>query len=121
MNKQAINPANNESIKSLALYHYQSCPFCGITREAIKYMEKGASGKPTAYKIDQKDILKQPEYRKELIQGGGKPQVPCLKIEANNGTIQWLYESRDIIEFLQNRYADLTSRGKDKDQFVVTA
>jgi len=115
----AVNPTNSQTIKNLALYHYQSCPFCGITREAIKYMEQGASGKPAAYNIDQRDILKQPEYRKELISGGGKPQVPCLKIETNNGTIHWLYESRDIIEFLQNRYADLTSKGKD--QIELTA
>jgi len=114
---QSINPTSGQEIKKLALYHYQSCPFCGITREAIKYMEKGASGKPATYQIDQRDILKQPKYRKELINGGGKPQVPCLRIETNNGTIQWLYESRDIIAFLQNRYADL----KGKDQFVVTA
>jgi len=119
MNKQVTNPTSNQTIKNLALYHYQSCPFCGITREAIKYMEKRASDKQSVYKIDQRDILKQPEYRKELIQGGGKPQVPCLRIENDNGTIHWLYESRDIIEFLKNGYADLTS--KDKDQFEFTA
>jgi len=116
---QSINPPSGQTIKNMALYHYQSCPFCGITREAIKYMEKEASGKSATYKIDQRDILKEPEYRKELIKGGGKPQVPCLKIETNNGTIQWLYESRDIIEFLQNRYADLAS--KRKDQIELTA
>jgi glutaredoxin len=119
MNKQSINTLNNETIKNLALYHFQSCPFCAITREAIKYMDSGVSDKSTAFNIDQRDILKQPEYRKELTQGGGKPQVPCLKIENKNGTIQWLYESRDIIEFLKNRYADLTNKGIG--QFEVTA
>ncbi len=85
--------SKNQSVKKLALYHYQSCPFCGITREAIKHLGE--------QKIEQKDILKEPAFRKELIQGGGKPQVPCLKIETDNGTIHWLYESRDIIQFLQ--------------------
>lgn len=99
MNKQSINTTNSQSIKNLALYHFQSCPFCGITREAIKYM--------SGLKIEQRDILKVPEYRKELIQGGGKPQVPCLKIEAENGTIQWLYESRDIIQYLKGHDAAL--------------
>jgi len=99
MNKQSINATNSQTIKNLALYHYQSCPFCGITREAIKYM--GGS------KIEQRDILKEPEYRKELIKGGGKPQVPCLKIENENGTIHWLYESRDIIQYLKRNDAVL--------------
>ena len=92
---------NTQSIKHLALYHYQACPFCGITREAIKYMG--------GLHIEQRDILKVPEYRKELIQGGGKPQVPCLKIETENGTIQWLYESRDIIDYLKRHDAALAA------------
>lgn len=89
----------NSSIKNLSLYHYQSCPFCGVTREAIKYIDLD---------IEQKDILKNTGFRQELISGGGKPQVPCLKIEEQNGTIHWLYESRDIIKFLQTSAASLT-------------
>jgi glutathione S-transferase len=112
MSKQSINTTSSESIKNLALYHYPSCPFCGITAEAIKNMEKGASDKQIVFKIDQRDILKQPEYRNELIKGGGKPQVPCLKIETGNGATHWLYESSAIIEFLQQRYVDLTNKGK---------
>ena len=101
MSKQSINVINNQAIKNLALYHYQSCPFCGITREAIQYMG--------GLNIEQRDILKEPEYRKELIQGGGKSQVPCLKIETENGTIQWLYESRDIIQYLKRHDATLAA------------
>jgi len=80
----------------LSLYHYQACPFCAITREAIKHIDLN---------IVQRDVLKEPNYRSELIRGGGKPQVPCLQIEKENGTTQWLYESRDIIQYLQNESA----------------
>jgi glutaredoxin 2 len=101
MSKPKSNAGSTQTIKNLALYHYQSCPFCGITREVIKYME--------GLKIEQRDILSVPEYRKELIQGGGKPQVPCLKIETNNGAIEWLYESRDIIQYLKRHDAALSA------------
>jgi len=85
----------NEQVKNLSLYHYQACPYCGITREAIRALDLG---------IEQRDTLKEPHYRQELIQGGGKPQVPCLKIEDENGRSRWLYESREIIQYL-NVYA----------------
>jgi glutaredoxin 2 len=100
VSKQKSNAASTQTVKNLALYHYQSCPFCGIAREAIKFMD--------GLNIEQRDILKVPVYRKELVQGGGKPQVPCLKIETNNGTIEWLYESRDIIQYLKRHDAALT-------------
>jgi len=35
-----------------------------------------------------------------LMQGGGKTQVPCLRIEQADGSVQWMYESDDIIRYL---------------------
>ena len=42
-------------------------------------------------------------HRLALLEGGGKSQVPCLRIEANNDSV-WLYESEDIISYLRQRY-----------------
>jgi len=39
-------------------------------------------------------------HRDNLIDGGGKSQVPCLRIESEDGAVQWMYESRDIINYL---------------------
>ena len=36
----------------------------------------------------------------ELIKGGGKTQVPCLRIDDGIGNVQWMYESDDIIQYL---------------------
>ena len=36
-----------------------------------------------------------------LMQGGGKTQVPCLRIEQADGSVEWMYESNDIIEYLR--------------------
>ena len=41
------------------------------------------------------------EHAMALMQGGGKTQVPCLRIEQANGEVQWMYESDDIIAYLR--------------------
>ncbi len=43
------------------------------------------------------------EHAAALMQGGGKTQVPCLRIENEQGEVQWMYESNDIIEYLSQQ------------------
>lgn len=88
--------AKQTNISALSLYHYQSCPFCAATRQVIKQ---------TGLNVEQRDVQRQLQHRSALIDGGGKPQVPCLRIEKDNGQHEWLYESADIIHFLR-RYAE---------------
>lgn len=38
-------------------------------------------------------------YR-DLVQGGGRQTVPCLRIEREGGNVEWMYESADIIRFI---------------------
>lgn len=47
--------------------------------------------------ITLKDIRVHPKARQELLNLGGKTQVPCLMIEGKA-----LYESSDIIAWLEN-------------------
>lgn len=49
-----------------------------------------------------KDTLRDAHANDELIRGGGKRTVPCLRIE-RDGEVQWLYESRDIINFIEKQ------------------
>lgn len=72
----------------LLLYGYDACPFCARVRMATKNL--GLS-------IPMRDTLREPGAREELRNIGGKTQVPCLLI---NGAP--LYESADIIRFLEN-------------------
>lgn len=81
-----------KQIQSLSLYHYQSCPFCMVTRRAINNSN---------LEVELRDIQRQPEHRSELIKQGGKPQVPCLRIETADGKSHWLYESSDIIQLVR--------------------
>jgi len=78
-------------VKSLSLYHYDTCPYCAITRKAIQ--KKGLN-------IEHRNIQQHNQHRNDLIQSGGKKQVPCLRIEHASGETQWLYESNDIINFI---------------------
>lgn len=87
------------SIKNLALYHYQSCPYCALTRRAIDKV---------GLRIERRDIQQNREHRNTLTQQGGKPQVPCLRIERDNGNVEWLYESSDIIQFINRQKAPQT-------------
>jgi glutathione S-transferase len=54
-------------------------------------------------KMEMKDTAFNPENRAELIAGGGKGQVPCLRIEKNDGSIEWMYESGDINHYIKTK------------------
>ena len=78
--------------KSFALYQFESCPFCVKVRRAIRRENLN---------IELRDAANNEQFKAELIEGGGEYQVPCLRIQHPDGTIKWMYESSDIIAFLE--------------------
>lgn len=54
--------------------------------------------------LEYRDVKKNDRYRKELEEGGGKVQVPCLRINRGD-EVEWMYESDDIIDFLETKFA----------------
>ncbi|MDP2142741.1 MAG: glutathione S-transferase N-terminal domain-containing protein [Gallionella sp.] len=80
----------------LALYHFKTCPFCIKVRH-----EMGRLSLP----VTLHDAQHVSEHRDALLQGGGKIQTPCLRITDAQGQVQWMYESDDIIKYLQQRFA----------------
>ncbi len=88
---------------NLTLYYSESCPFCLRVLNALSelgYAIDIKTGK--AGDITLKNRNKDKQALAELLQGGGKKTVPCLRIERENNT-QWMYESLDIIDFLKNK------------------
>jgi glutaredoxin len=77
----------------LSLYEFYACPFCVKTRRAIHRLN---------IDISIRDIRKHQAYYQEL-EAQGSTQVPCLKIEKDN-EVKWLYESKDIINYLNGRF-----------------
>ncbi len=72
------------------LFQSDSCPFCHRVRQFL--LENNLH-------IRLRDTLHDPAARRELIEGGGRQTVPCLRIEREDG-VQWLYESLAIVRYL---------------------
>ena len=87
----AEQAALNEKTKSWTMYQLQSCPFCVKVRRQMKRL---------AIEIPFKDVGKDPQAQKELMEGGKLDQVPCLRYLDSSGQVQWLYESSEINDFL---------------------
>lgn len=80
----------------LALYHFQTCPFCIKARHEMARLSL-----PIMLRDAQHDTV----HRADLLTGGGKIQTPCLRITGEQGDVRWLYESKEIIGYLQGRFA----------------
>jgi glutaredoxin len=81
----------------LALYHSPSCLYCLRVRHAIDRL---------AIDIELLNTDNDAEARRALVAGGGRPTVPCLRIDDDDGRRRWMYESRDIIAYLERRFAE---------------
>jgi len=96
MQRPADEQAKVDSeINNMALYQFEACPFCVKVRRSMKRLNLD---------IAVRDAKNDATYGNELEQQGGKRKVPCLRIE-ENGQVQWMYESNDIIAHLEKKFA----------------
>lgn len=72
----------------LVLYKFDACPFCRRVQNRAREL---------GYRLATRDTRRDPEARDDLVSIGGRGQVPCLVINGKP-----LYESLDIIQFLEN-------------------
>ena len=86
----------DREVTNLVLYQFKTCPFC------IKVKR---NNKRLSLNIETRDAQHNPSHREELLQGGGQIKVPCLKIVDDKGNHSWMYESDDILQYLQDRFA----------------
>lgn len=73
-------------MSSLVLYKKDTCPFC------LKVTD---FARRRGIQLETRDVAKDPEALRELVEVGGKRQVPCLFVDGAP-----LYESDDIISYL---------------------
>lgn len=95
-NEQEQQSIDQQTAK-LALYQFHACPFCIITRRTMRRL---------GLNIELRDAKNDARWEQELIEQGGKRQVPCLRISNEEGKVEWLYESKDIRRYLEQRYGD---------------
>ncbi|WP_179527373.1 glutathione S-transferase N-terminal domain-containing protein [Ectopseudomonas composti] len=80
---------------NLALYQFHACPFCVKVRRRMHRLN---------LPVQLRDAKNDAEHRQALEQHGGRIKVPCLRIE-ESGQSTWLYESKAIIAYLDQRFA----------------
>lgn len=74
----------------LTLYYKPTCPYC---QKVLAHMDQNGISIPL------KNRDESPAVHEELIEIGGKPQVPCLVIEGKA-----MYESDDIIQWFKTNW-----------------
>lgn len=76
----------------LSLYYYPSCYFCGTVRSTAQQL---------GLELELRDIHQDRAVHDELVAARGRRTVPVLHIDADDGSVEWMGESRDIIAHLE--------------------
>jgi glutaredoxin len=91
-----LQAQTDAACRKLVLYQFKTCPFCIKVRQEMRRL---------ALNIERRDAQGEGPNRDELIAGGGRAMVPCLRVTDASGNSQWLYESGAIIDYLRGRFA----------------
>jgi len=78
----------------LVLYHFAACSYCALVRAAAERL---------GVELEFRDIRENEAYAQELLEAMGRMTVPVLRIEAGEDEDQWLPESAEIIQYLEER------------------
>lgn len=81
----------NGATVDLELYKKDNCPYCQLVYRALSRLD---------LRVRMRDIRHDAAAVDDLLRRGGKRQVPCLFIDGKP-----LYESADIIDFLDKTFA----------------
>jgi glutaredoxin len=91
----AAQAAVDLECQSLALYQFNTCPFCIKVRQEMRRL---------SLPIEKRDAQHHAANRDALHQGSGATKVPCLKITEANGETRWLQDSNAIVAHLRERF-----------------
>lgn len=85
---------NIHTLNDVTLYHRPTCGFCMRVYRALDAMN---------LQIADANISTDHDARTRLYKEGGRSQVPALRIDRPDGSAEWMFESLDIIDYLQTR------------------
>lgn len=93
-------PESQEAVerqcRNLVIYQFKTCPFCIKVRQEMRRL---------SLPIPCLDAQGEGRHRDDLLRGGGRAMVPCLRITNAAGESRWLYESSAIIAYLRAQFA----------------
>ncbi len=92
----ALQTEIDRQCKDLTLYQFRTCPFCLKVRQEMCRL---------SLPIERRDAQHDEKNRTDLLRGSGVTKVPCLKLTDQSGRVQWLNGSKEIIRYLQGRFA----------------
>ena len=79
-----------------ALYYTEGCPYCQRVLKPVRTHQ---------WPVDLRNVAHNIQDSQDLIEGGGRSTVPCLRITDDQGKVIWMYESLDILALLQRHFA----------------
>ena len=79
----------------LVLYEMPACPYCYKVRRRVRKL---------GLNIPVRDVHADDDAYNELVAATQSSQVPCLYISAPGEEPRWLFESNDIVTWLQQRF-----------------
>ena len=91
----AAQQAVDDVTATMSMYQFKTCPFCVKVRRELKRH---------ALHVELRDAKNDAELKAELVREGGRHKVPCLRIENADKSVEWLYESSDIIARLKSQF-----------------
>lgn len=80
------------ALPKLALYKYDSCPYCQKVLQAISALN-------LRDQVELRDTRQDPAHRQALVTLTGSTQVPCLVIDGKP-----MLESSDIVDWLYAQF-----------------
>ena len=110
--RDTVAQANlDNAMGKMSMYQFKTCPFCVKVRRELKRQ---------ALNVELRDAKNDAGHKAALVNEGGRHKVPCLRIEKADDSVQWLYESTDIIAYLKKLVGDVeTDSLKNNDQSIA--
>ncbi|WP_407334326.1 glutaredoxin family protein [Enterovibrio sp. 27052020O] len=84
------------NLSAHSLYHRTHCPYCLKVRAALKLMNLD---------VELVDVSANRDAYDALVSEGGRSMVPCLRIAHDDGSVEWMYESDDIIDYFRENFS----------------
>ncbi len=81
---------------ALTLFGYPTCPYCARVLRAIDELDLD---------IPLANTMQDAGARGAVLEAMGRGTVPVLRIEGDDGAVEWLPESAEIIRYLLDRFA----------------